>query len=90
MHGFAGYFETVLFDDVTLSTHPETHTPGMFSWFPIFFPLMAPLKVPRGGRITIHMWRCVTATKVWYEWVVTDPLVGKMHNVCGRGHAVGL
>lgn len=90
MHGFGGYFDTVLYDDVMLSTHPDWHTPGMFSWFPIFFPLKEPVKVPRAGRVTLHVWRCVTGVKVWYEWVVTEPSVGQMHNVCGRGHAVGL
>ena len=41
-HGLAGYFETVLYDDVELSTNPatmEVKSPGMISWFPIFFPL---------------------------------------------------
>lgn len=39
LHGFAGYFETVLYKDVMLSINPATHSPGMFSWFPIFFPI---------------------------------------------------
>uniref|UniRef100_A0A8C1SY19 Protein arginine N-methyltransferase 5 n=1 Tax=Cyprinus carpio TaxID=7962 RepID=A0A8C1SY19_CYPCA len=39
LHGFAGYFEATLYKDVTLSIKPETHSPGMFSWFPILFPL---------------------------------------------------
>lgn len=66
LHGFAGYFETTLYKDVTLSKSassmghpakcivlcfyllcvcvlvgikPDTHSPGMFSWFPILFPL---------------------------------------------------
>ncbi|PIO26407.1 hypothetical protein AB205_0163320, partial [Aquarana catesbeiana] len=39
LHGFAGYFQTVLYKDVTLSICPETHSPGMFSWFPILFPI---------------------------------------------------
>lgn len=41
-HGLAGYFETVLYGDVELSTNPltmEAKSPGMISWFPIFFPL---------------------------------------------------
>ena len=37
-HGLGGYFDCVLYKDMTLSTLPSTHTPGMFSWFPIFFP----------------------------------------------------
>lgn len=41
-HGLAGYFETVLYGDVELSTNPVTmehKSRDMISWFPIFFPL---------------------------------------------------
>ena len=41
-HGLAGYFEAVLYPGVELSTNPltmEEKSPGMMSWFPIFFPL---------------------------------------------------
>lgn len=41
-HGLAGYFETVLYGDVELSTNPvtmEAKSAGMISWFPIYFPL---------------------------------------------------
>ena len=41
-HGLAGYFEAVLYPGVELSTNPltmEAKSPGMMSWFPIFFPL---------------------------------------------------
>lgn len=41
-HGLGGYFETVLYGDVELSTNPVTmdaKSAGMISWFPIFFPL---------------------------------------------------
>ena len=41
-HGLAGYFETVLYPGVELSTNPltmEVKSDGMMSWFPIFFPL---------------------------------------------------
>jgi protein arginine N-methyltransferase 5 len=43
-HGLAGYFETVLYDNVRLSTNPTTMeemSAGMISWFPIYFPLKA-------------------------------------------------
>lgn len=39
MHGFAGYFESTLYGDVIMSTLPATFSQGMFSWFPIFFPI---------------------------------------------------
>lgn len=41
-HGLAGYFESVLYPGVELSTNPLTmdvKSAGMMSWFPIFFPL---------------------------------------------------
>lgn len=41
-HGLAGYFETVLYPSVELSTNPLTmdkKSEGMISWFPIYFPL---------------------------------------------------
>lgn len=41
-HGLAGYFETVLYGDVELSTNPitmEAKSASMISWFPIYFPL---------------------------------------------------
>lgn len=39
LHGFTGYFETVLYKDVMLSINPSTYSKGMVSWFPIFFPI---------------------------------------------------
>ncbi|OKL56315.1 hypothetical protein UA08_08437 [Talaromyces atroroseus] len=72
-HGLAGYFETVLYDDVELSTNPvtmETKSSGMISWFPIFFPLKTPLYIPDGGEIVVTMYRQTDNRKVWYEWMV--------------------
>lgn len=40
LHGVGGYFDTVLYKDIILSINPLTHTPGMFSWFPMFFPMV--------------------------------------------------
>lgn len=40
LHGFSGYFDTVLYNGTMLSIVPETHSHGMFSWFPIFFPVI--------------------------------------------------
>jgi len=45
-HGFAGYFEAVLYGDVTLSIHPERAAGDMLSWFPIFFPLSVRTNLP--------------------------------------------
>ena len=46
-HGLAGYFETVLYGDVELSTNPitmDTKSANMISWFPIYFPLKVSTK----------------------------------------------
>eukprot|EP00468_Gymnochlora_sp_CCMP2014_P012145 CAMPEP_0167745882 /NCGR_PEP_ID=MMETSP0110_2-20121227/3397_1 /TAXON_ID=629695 /ORGANISM="Gymnochlora sp., Strain CCMP2014" /LENGTH=575 /DNA_ID=CAMNT_0007630571 /DNA_START=552 /DNA_END=2277 /DNA_ORIENTATION=- len=32
LHGFAGYFESTLFEDIGLSIRPKTFSEGMFSW----------------------------------------------------------
>lgn len=48
-HGLGGYFETVLYRDVELSTNPVTmdaKSPGMISWFPIYFPLKVGQAIP--------------------------------------------
>jgi len=42
VHGLGGYFESVLYRDVEMSTRPDTidaKSKDMISWFPIFFPL---------------------------------------------------
>jgi protein arginine N-methyltransferase 5 len=72
-HGFAGYFEAHLYGNIGLSTHPETAesiSPYMFSWFPLFFPLKAPLYLPSGAELEVNIWRLIDqrSRKVWYEW----------------------
>ncbi|KAJ5690303.1 hypothetical protein N7462_004695 [Penicillium macrosclerotiorum] len=72
-HGIAGYFETVLYGDVELSTNPVTmdeKSASMISWFPIYFPLKTPLNVPDNGEVVITMYRQTDDRKVWYEWMV--------------------
>eukprot|EP00002_Diphylleia_rotans_P002876 TRINITY_DN11874_c0_g1_i1.p1 TRINITY_DN11874_c0_g1~~TRINITY_DN11874_c0_g1_i1.p1 ORF type:complete len:618 (-),score=105.28 TRINITY_DN11874_c0_g1_i1:76-1929(-) len=90
LHGFGGYFECILYGDVTLSTHPLTHTPEMSSWFPIYFPIRNPMYVPVGSEIVTHFWRCNNAQKVWYEWSVSSPDVSSIHNPNGRTYWIGL
>lgn len=36
------------------------------------------------------MWRCASRHKVWYEWAVTQPQTGPIHNPNGRSYFVGL
>lgn len=90
VHGFAGYFDAVLYKDIHLGIEPSTATPNMFSWFAIFFPLRTPMYIPAGALLEAHFWRCVGPTKVWYEWAVTAPDVSATHNSNGRSYWVGL
>nr|XP_033781486.1 protein arginine N-methyltransferase 5 [Geotrypetes seraphini] len=90
LHGFAGYFETVLYKDITLSIHPETHSPGMFSWFPILFPLKQPIMLKEHDTVGVRFWRCNNGKKVWYEWAVTSPVCSAIHNPTGRSYTIGL
>eukprot|EP00929_Paragymnodinium_shiwhaense_P008126 TRINITY_DN112068_c0_g1_i1.p1 TRINITY_DN112068_c0_g1~~TRINITY_DN112068_c0_g1_i1.p1 ORF type:complete len:609 (-),score=92.99 TRINITY_DN112068_c0_g1_i1:219-2045(-) len=89
VHGFAGYFECVLYDDVTLSINPDTYSEGMFSWFPIYFPLKVPVTFKRGQMMESHWWRCSNDRKVWYEWAVAAPAPQPVHNPGGRSYSVG-
>ncbi|XP_077537844.1 protein arginine N-methyltransferase 5-like [Haemaphysalis longicornis] len=90
LHGFAGYFDTVLYKDVKLSICPNSHSPGMFSWFPMYFPIKEPMRLPKGCKLEVHFWRCVSPRKVWYEWLVASPDTGTVHNSCGRSYTIGL
>ncbi|EDQ91400.1 uncharacterized protein MONBRDRAFT_31396 [Monosiga brevicollis MX1] len=90
MHGFAGYFDSKLYGDVYISIHPETHTPDMFSWFPMFIPLKNPVYLRQGETVKAHVWRKADQHKVWYEWCITSPQVSDIHNLGGEHYFVGL
>eukprot|EP00501_MAST-03F_sp_TOSAG23-6_P002247 GSMAST32.ASY1.ANO1.2347.1 assembled CDS len=96
VHGFAGYFESPLHQrqekdcDAFISINPKTFSLGMFSWFPLYLPLKTPFYCKKGEEIELHMWRCVSSTKVWYEWSVVTPVLSSVHNVNGQSHWIGL
>ncbi|XP_005101573.1 protein arginine N-methyltransferase 5 [Aplysia californica] len=91
VHGFAGYFDTNLYKDVMLSIVPETHSPGMFSWFPILFPIRVPITMTKGSTISIDIWRRCTSKNVWYEWAFRcGGQVSPIHNPKGRSYTIGL
>jgi len=86
IHGIAGYFDAQLFGDIHISINPQTYSKGMFSWFPLFFPLRNPIYIPPDSIVEINFWRRVGKTKVWYEWSVTSPTVTPIHNTNGRSY----
>ncbi|XP_034102468.1 protein arginine N-methyltransferase 5 [Drosophila albomicans] len=89
LHGIGGYFDTMLYKQISLSINPLTHTPGMFSWFPMFFPTQ-PRTVKQGDTISIKFWRCVDPGKVWYEWQLSAPVESERHNADGTGYNMRL
>ena len=90
IHGLTGTFESRLYADVTLSIAAHSHTPGLFSWFPLFIPFTTPLRVNAGQTITVCLWRCMSAHKVWYEWCLTAPICTAVQNSGGSSYWVGL
>ncbi|RKP13503.1 arginine N-methyltransferase 5, partial [Piptocephalis cylindrospora] len=97
LDGLAGYFDSCLYKDVYLSIHPETFSDGMFSWFPIYFPIHTPLLIPEGGKVCVRMWRRTAQAHVWYEWSVDiHSREGQylyrtpIHNLSGRSYKIGM
>lgn len=86
--GFAGYFTCDLYRGIMLSTEPRTHTKDMMSWFPIFFPLNSPVQMQAGQIVQIAFWRCVSETKVWYEWALLQPTTSSIYNANGRSYTI--
>ncbi|XP_063695873.1 protein arginine N-methyltransferase 5-like [Culicoides brevitarsis] len=84
LHGFIGYFETVLYKDIILSINPFTHTAGLSSWFSFLLPITEPQQIAAGQKITANFWRCTSSHKVWYEWSVSSPQISHIHNSGGR------
>lgn len=90
LHGFGGYFECVLYKDVMISINPPTHSKGMFSWFPIFFPLRTPVRLTKGQALDLNFWRFNNGKHVWYEWCITKPVAQPVLNPNGRSYTIGL
>ena len=112
IHGFLGSFHSVLYESPSgkktketeerrrqsiISIAPHSFSVGMFSWFPLYFPLKQPLCVPEGSTINCSVWRRSDDGRVWYEWCaeVTDAngkiwSTSSIHNPGGRSYHVRL
>ncbi|KAL1517199.1 hypothetical protein ABEB36_000995 [Hypothenemus hampei] len=86
--GFVGFFEAILYEDVTMSTNPSTHTTDMVSWFPIVFPLQNPVHLKAGDVVRVSFWREETTDKVWYEWCLESPFKSSIMNPHGRSYSI--
>jgi protein arginine N-methyltransferase 5 len=100
--GFLGTFTADLYyrqgsDDMRrYSTAPSHFSEGMFSWFPLYFPLHQPITVPANASVKVNVWRRVDETRVWYEWSACVHRQGEVlsttpiHNPDGRSSFVSM
>jgi protein arginine N-methyltransferase 5 len=108
LHGFLGTFYCLLYESIkkkaiTISIAPNSFSTGMYSWFPLYFPLREPLTVPFRSSVRCNIWRKSDAKapsqvggSVWYEWYaeVIDKDSGliisssNLHNPNGRGSKI--
>uniref|UniRef100_A0A915KMM4 Protein arginine N-methyltransferase 5 n=1 Tax=Romanomermis culicivorax TaxID=13658 RepID=A0A915KMM4_ROMCU len=88
LSGLVGFFNAELFTGSTLNILPNRHTPGLFSWFPIYFPFKDPIFVKKGEKIVIDFWRASNARQVWYEWCMVKPIQTPIMNCNGRSSAI--
>lgn len=99
--GILGTFTADLYDhaeedNYAISTNPDTFSTGMFSWFPLYFPLARPLVVPAGATVQAHIRRRTATDRVWYEWsvqVLQETIViasSPIQNPGGRSYHVSL
>ncbi|GAX26300.1 type II protein arginine methyltransferase [Fistulifera solaris] len=71
--GLLGTFSADLSPDGVhkISIAPHSFSVGMFSWFPLYFPLQHPVHIPPQGIIDTSIWRKIDEKRVWYEWMAT-------------------
>eukprot|EP01135_Chromosphaera_perkinsii_P005578 Nk52_evm3s353 gene=Nk52_evmTU3s353 len=91
IHGIAGFFDAILYKDVLISINPQNESKGMFSWFPMYFPLSKPIYAPAETEFNVHFWRLSANYKVWYEWSVSSATsTSNIHNQDGHAYSIGL
>jgi protein arginine N-methyltransferase 5 len=100
--GFLGTFTADLYyrqgsnEVCQYSTAPSTFSTGMFSWFPLYFPLHQPIQVPANASVKVDVWRRTDETRVWYEWSASVHRQGEVlsttpiHNPDGRSSFVSM
>ncbi|MBI4821602.1 MAG: hypothetical protein HY791_35400 [Deltaproteobacteria bacterium] len=87
LHGFAGFFESDLYAGHRISILPGRETAGS-SWAPLYFPLERAIRLRRLEPIELHFFRRASRTHVWYEWLVEQPEITRLHNPGGRTEAM--
>lgn len=87
-HGLGAFFDMELADGVRLSIVPQDATPGMRSWSPMYLPFAQPFGIREASTLRVELFRRSRTRRAWYEWVVTAPHRGRLHNANGRVSAM--
>lgn len=83
IHGFIGYFTSVLYKDIIIDTRHTSGNRNSFHWECYFVPLSTPVLVKPDTQVKLRMKRnceeysmegSCSGLKLWYEWQV---LVGE-------------
>lgn len=90
LHGFAGYFNAILYKDIHISIEPSTFSTGMFSWYPAYIPIKSSITLKKDEQLKVHFWRLSDASKVWYEWSISEPNAMPVHNPNARSYSMHL
>lgn len=103
IHGYLGSFHCLLYQSVldqtlssVISIAPSSFSVGMFSWFPLYFPLREPQIAPKGSSAKCIIYRKCDENRVWYEWcseiIVNNTSINTspLHNPNGRSCVVRL
>ncbi|RKP16056.1 Skb1 methyltransferase, partial [Rozella allomycis CSF55] len=86
-HGFTGYFSSLLYDTISVSTVPGDETTNMYSWFPMYFPTKEPFMLSPQSTCYVSLWRKCDRTRVWYEWCFeTSNFSSSIHNSNGDSY----
>lgn len=79
IHGFIGYFTSVLYKDIIIDTRHTSGHRNSFHWECYFVPLSTPVLVKPGTQVKLRMKRkceeyleegSCSELKLWYEWQV--------------------
>ena len=79
---------------IQISTAPSSFSKGMYSWFPLYFPLREPLPVPAGATIGVSIWRHTDAATRYLSGATSSAGAGiPQHRVwyewCAKVHRGG-
>lgn len=88
LSGFIGYFDTVLYEDITISGAQEfdDNERHIAKWFPCYFPLNAVQKLKQQDVLETNFWLYTNYSKnrLWFEWCTSQPNFSHIHNENGN------